>query len=93
MYWGFREALDPDSGQDVKLPPDARLTAELTAPRYDIRGTDIQIEDKDDIKKRVGSSPDRADSVVMAWHRRKAFAKRVKTPANLPVRNGGWMGR
>ena len=93
MYWGFREALDPASGMDVKLPPDARLTAELTAPRYDVHGTKIQIEEKADIKKRVGSSPDRADSVVMAWHRRKAFAKKERKPVALPVHNGGWMGR
>lgn len=97
MYWRFREALDPDSGDDVKLPPDARLTAELTAPRYTVKGTDILIESKDDIKTRVGSSPDRADAVVIAWHRRRAaVAKVVKLVAKPRIAAGGggsWMGR
>lgn len=95
MYWKFREALDPDTGDEVMLPPDTRLTAELTVARYAIRGTDIKIEDKDEIKKRVGSSPDRADAVVMAWHRRKAAAlaaSRKSGPA-APALVGGWMAR
>lgn len=86
MYWGFREALDPANGHDVKLPPDARLKAELTTPRYTLRGTDILIESKDEIRKRVGGSVDRADSVVMAWHRRDAIPqRRTRTQRKRPA--------
>lgn len=76
MYWQFYEALNPDSGEDVMLPPSARLKAQLTAPRYKIKGIDIVIEAKEEIRKRLGSSTDDADAVVMAWTRRKAFARR-----------------
>jgi hypothetical protein len=76
MFWRLREALSPDSGDDLKLPPSARLLAQLTTPRYTIRGTDILIESKDDIRKRLGSSTDWADAIVMAWHRRGASIKR-----------------
>lgn len=94
MYWGFREALDPDGGEEVMLPPDPRLKAGLTAARYTLRGTDILIEDKDDIRDRIGASPDEADAVVMAWHRRGAAAKRVKPKLNLQQPSGGgWMAR
>lgn len=94
MYWGLREALDPEDGDEVMLPPDPRLTAGLTAARYKVRGTNILIEDKDEIKKRVGSSPDEADAVVMAWHRRKASLKPKKPALNLPKPSqGGWMSR
>lgn len=91
MYWRLREALDPANDHDVKLPPDARLRAELTTPRYKIRGTRILIEDKDAIRKRVGGSVDRADAVVMAWHRR-AFAGRNESHAPRRAIPGGWMG-
>lgn len=78
MWWRFREALDPNSGEAVMLPPDTRLTAELTAPRYEIRGTNILVESKQEIRKRLGSSTDRADAVLQAWSRRDAM------PVTLP---------
>lgn len=99
MYWQFREALDPEDGEEVMLPPDPHLTAELTAARYEVKGTLILIEDKDEIKKRVGSSPDDADAVVMAWHRRRAAAKKaIKTTDPKPIASpiagsGGWMAK
>lgn len=94
MYWSFREALDPADGDDIALPPDQRLTAELTAARYRVRGTDILIEDKDEIRKRVGSSTDNGDAVVMAWSRRAASLKpKLKLDLPTPRANGGWMGR
>jgi hypothetical protein len=70
MYWRFREALSPDSGFDVMLPPSPRLLGQLTTPRYEVRSTDLLIEDKEGIRKRTGGSTDEADAVVMAWHRR-----------------------
>jgi len=99
MYWRFREALDPVTGDEVMLPPDKRLTAELTVPRYKVKGVKILVEDKAEIKKRVGSSPDRADAVVMAWQRRdaaanaaiKAVAPLVKPSARPSHAGTGWM--
>lgn len=98
MHWKLREALDPEGGEDIALPPHPRLTAELTAPRYKIRGTDILIEEKDEIKKRVGSSPDMGDAYVMAWHRRvaaiKAIERRAKPKAKPKIYTpspNGWM--
>lgn len=88
MYWEFRHALNPESGNDIKLPPDRRLTAELTTPRYDSRKIPtLQVEAKEDIEKRVGGSVDRADAVVMAWHRRQ-FAAMVQRQRQPP---GGWL--
>ena len=74
MLWRLREALDPGSGENIALPPDERLTAELTAARWKPKGDTIQVEDKDEIRHRLGGSPDRADAVMMAWHfRRRAM--------------------
>lgn len=68
MYWAFRLALDPNAGEDIALPPDARILAEGTAPRWKLQGGRILIESKDDIRKRLGSSTDVLDAIVMAWH-------------------------
>lgn len=68
-WWSFREALDPESGDDVALPPDGQLFADLTAVRRKKSedSTVIQIETKADIIKRIGRSPDDGDAVVNAW--------------------------
>ena len=68
MYWKFREALDPASGENISLPPDRELRVELCAPRYTEKGGKIHLESKSDIIKRIHHSPDRGDAVVMAWH-------------------------
>ena len=68
-WWTFREALNPDNPDHdlIELPPDTRLLSELTAPLWKTRGAIIVIEGKDDIRKRLGTSTDRADAVIMAW--------------------------
>lgn len=67
-YWHLREILDPTSGDDIALPDDPELLADLTAPRWKITSSSkIQIEAKDDIQKRIGRSPDAGDAVVYAF--------------------------
>jgi hypothetical protein len=86
-WWRFREALDPASGDAVKLPPDQRLAAELATPCWRLKGTQVQIEDKDEIRKRLGTSTDRADAVIQAWSRREA-ALQAHTTGAMPA--DGW---
>ncbi len=65
--WYLRELLDPMSTELVALPPDAQLCADLASYRWKLRtGGVIQIESKEDIKKRIGRSPDDGDAVVIA---------------------------
>lgn len=67
MYWRMREALDPQHGNDIALPPDNELTADLCAARYKVlAGGVIQIEEKVEIKKRIGRSPDVGEAVMLA---------------------------
>jgi hypothetical protein len=67
-WWNLRELLDPDSGEDVALPPDDMLTGDLTAPHWRVMsGGRIQVESKDDIIKRLGRSTDDGDAVAMAF--------------------------
>lgn len=66
-YWGLREALDPETGLDLALPPDQELLGDLTAPRWEITSTGVAIEDKQDIIARLGRSPDCGDAVTLAF--------------------------
>lgn len=66
FYWQFREMLDPNSGENIALPPDRELRADLCAARWRMTSRGIQIESKNDIRKRLGRSPDCADAVVLA---------------------------
>ena len=67
-WWGMRERLHPETGDGICLPPDDDLIGDLTAPTWKVtsRGL-VQVESKDDIRKRLGRSTDRGDSVVMAF--------------------------
>lgn len=67
-WWNMRELLDPDGGADIALFPDEELAAELSAPSWrEVTGAKIQVEQKIDIKKRIGRSTDTADAVIMAY--------------------------
>jgi hypothetical protein len=67
-YWSFREALDPTYGAGLALPPDGELLADLAVPKWSLRGGRIYIESKDEIKLRLGRSPDCGDAAVLAWY-------------------------
>lgn len=67
MWWKFREALEPNLGEPIALPNDRELLADLTAPIFKLTSAGIVIESKDDIRKRLGRSTDKADAVIMAW--------------------------
>jgi hypothetical protein len=64
-YWRLREALDPDYNPTLCLPPDNQMIADLSAPVFHlVQKNLIQIESKDEIKKRLHRSPDSGDSVA-----------------------------
>lgn len=68
IIWQFREALDPSSGHEIALPPDRQLKVDLCAPRYSVNKGGIVVEPKDEIKKRIGRSPDKGEAILIAWH-------------------------
>jgi len=76
-WWRMRELLDPDCGEAVALPPDDKLTGDLTAPHWRVlSGARIKVEGKDEawspdskltLRDRLGRSTDDGDAVVMAF--------------------------
>jgi hypothetical protein len=71
MLWRLRESLDPEHGDDLQLPPDPELLADLTAARFEVRASGIIVEAKEKIKERLGRSPDCADAVALAHYRQR----------------------
>lgn len=67
MYWKLREALDPQNGEDICLPPDRQLRADLCAARYSVVSGKIKIEPKEKTKERINRSPDRGEAIMLAW--------------------------
>lgn len=67
-WWHVRELLDPDrpAGATLALPPDDDLTGELAAPTWRVKNRRIAVEGKDEIRKRIGRSTDKADAVIQA---------------------------
>ncbi len=70
-YWAFREALDPISGENLELPPDPELVADLCAAWHTLLASGIKVEPKEDIISRIGRSPDCADACVLAFFQTK----------------------
>lgn len=67
LWWNMRDVLDPQRGDDVALPPDRELLADLTSARWKQTASGVQVEDKDEIKKRIGRSPDAGECVILAF--------------------------
>ena len=76
LWFALRDWLR-DGGE---LPSDGKLEAELLAPEYsfDARGRYV-VESKDETKKKLGRSPDRADALALA-----VYAPTVATQASTP---------
>jgi hypothetical protein len=66
-FWKLREGMERG---EVSLPDDDELGADLSALRYIFtQDGRLLIENKDQCRRRLGHSPDRADAVALAyWH-------------------------
>lgn len=76
--WRLREALDPEQegGSCIAFPPDPELRADLASYRWQLTVSGILIEDKKEIRKRIGRSPDKGDAVVMCLAEGQAALKK-----------------
>lgn len=76
LWWLFHEALDPEQGEPVELPPSPRLAEELAAPTYEIGPAGLLIQDKESIIETLRRSPDEAEAVLIAWFVSKVAQRR-----------------
>lgn len=69
LWWMLREALDPEGDAPIALPPDDALADDLAAATYWYASSGkIQIEAKDELRARLGRSPDKADALALALY-------------------------
>ena len=67
VWWGIREALDPQNPNAISLHRNLNLQAQLSTVHYKVMSDGrIKIESKDEMKKRTGESPDESDSLGLA---------------------------
>jgi phage terminase large subunit len=82
LWWTAREALYRGEVSLARLPDDAyaRLRSELCAPTYRFTsGGKVQIESKEELKKRGISSPDLADAFCLWLYARSRARRRVSS--------------
>ena len=89
LWFGLAEWLKA-GGAIPRLPTD--LEAELLSARYsyDARGR-IKVERKEEIKKRLGRSPDIADALALCVHRPRLRLAAAPRPSDSPTYR--WVGQ
>lgn len=86
-WWAARESLDPANPGAMAIPNDPELIGDLSCVKYTIASDGrIQVESKDDTKKRLGHSPDKGDAYVMTVFKR--FLTRARPAAIMEKRAG-----
>jgi hypothetical protein len=77
---------------DLDLDEDEQLAADLTSPRYQLNmKNQRQVEPKDETKRRLGRSPDRADAVLLTLVKETAITLPPPAGRAPDVRHlGGW---
>lgn len=73
LFWAVRDWLNPANKSTACLPPDAELMQEITEIKYQVQSSGkIIIEPKEDIKKRIGRSIDKFDSLANTFYPAKS---------------------
>lgn len=73
------------AGRDVAICDDESLVAELTLPTYKVTSSGkIQVESKDDLKKRGVVSPDLADAFCLTFGQGRPMSKGWNQPIKYP---------
>jgi len=69
LIWAIRDALDPKIGYNLALPRNEELVEELTSYKIKRRMSDgsILLDQSEDIKERIGRSPDWTSSLSMTF--------------------------
>jgi hypothetical protein len=76
LWWECGRIAAEQRAWDLSQMENADLTvAQLLEPQYelDLKGR-IKVEPKDEIRKRIGRSPDNADALLLAYYQPQAFA-------------------
>jgi hypothetical protein len=69
LFWAVRDWLNPYNKTGAMLPPDEEFSQEATEIQWKFRSDGkVQIEEKDEIKKRIGRSIDKFDALANTFY-------------------------
>ena len=69
LFWAVRDWLNPKNETGAMLPPDSQFDEEATEIKWSFKSDGrIFIEPKEDIKKRLGRSPDKFDAFANTFY-------------------------
>jgi len=70
IWWSLREWFKPRGGKsNISIPNDPELIKQLKEMRYSYDSSRrLKIESKEEVKKRLGQSPDKADALALAFY-------------------------
>jgi phage terminase large subunit len=90
MYWQMRLDLEH---ADLALPEDDELIEDLTTPKWQTRNGKIIVESKEEIKKRIGRSPNKGDAAVYwNWVRNRDVPLVTKQkPQDMDLEQLAWL--
>ena len=78
LFWCVRDWLNPKNNTGAMLPPDTLFEEEATEIRWFFRSDGkIQIEPKEDIKKRINRSTDRFDALANTFYPVERYTHRI----------------
>ncbi len=81
MHWRMREDLRKET---VDLVHDVELFSDLTTPMFKTVNGVIKVESKEEIRKRLGRSPNKGDAVIYwNWVRRRTPIRVIKASENV----------
>ncbi|MDQ0923327.1 phage terminase large subunit [Pseudarthrobacter sp. W1I19] len=64
MWWSVSRLF---INGDIAIPDDEELKVELSAVEWYLKNGKIHVEDKKELRKRIGRSPDRGDALVISY--------------------------
>ena len=81
-FWNL--ASDIKKEKIILLPDDKKILSQLPSMNYEYKDQKIKIEPKDNIKKRIGRSPDNAGALCICnYVRNGATRKSIGSPVSL----------
>ena len=84
-YFALRDRLQAG---EITLPQDEELAAQLSTRKYSLTSADkLALEQKQEFKKRIGRSPDKADALVLAF----APVVTITQIPQMPMQQSYWL--
>lgn len=82
LFWCVRDFLNPKNKMNPAIPPNDKFMEEATATHWKFQSDgSIIIEPKDEIKKRIGRSPDDFDSLANTFY--PSFETNAVNPTDI----------